>query len=355
MSHLEQINYLLKLFNKQRLVWCDVNIDTLTMNEASQLLFDKAIKDFNSFKSNLKQYSIINIKQQILKFPNIIVPQIIIEFTMPKNSYLNAYPLTLEVSYKYPTLLMTESNDVQINEMKQDFINKQIILRPRMKCLLYHFNMVNCGSFDKTLFNTDHKNKYNLHFNSVENVFKSIYWILNNPIIPINEMYSIEFIENIWKEHYLSHKNDNCSCNILYSFPCNWTQYTLCKDIKQKNQYTHEIYNHLRQKEINKIISYQKIINVAMNRYEPLHKQLFTKPWNWNQILDEDFLKLFNNAKTNIIARKTFVETFFTHELKERVYSFKLFTDKFCDILYNELNNYEKYKDLPKQRPNSMN
>jgi len=84
--------------------------------------------------------------------------------------------------------------------------------------------------------------------------------------------------------------------------------------------------------------------------YKPLHQILFPKfdggKWKeeWFDARFYDAIKSSNSKE--LLSLMT--------EITPRVYSFPLFSTRFCDLLIEETKNYEK-SGMPKSRPNSMN
>ena len=313
--------------------WDDIE----SYNHASKKLFEAVQEDLENFQT--EEYKIIKITKSKLEFRNVICPQIIITFWSDCSNY-NVYPLRLEITYQYRTSLMIDKNK-EINWQNDEKNSNEIRLRPRIKGIIYHFNFSDEG----LLSGYQHAN--NLQFDSLKNVFISIKNIISNPAIPIDQMYPLNKIENAWENH----QDDSCPCQFYEAMPVSWNIYNNSK-YKLKQKLVKQLRDNLRKQHIDQYIYQQNKINNTIQRYKPIFPWLWSDDWNYSDILNADFLKIFNDKEN---GKKLFLQEFIKPEIENRVYSFPFFTEKFCDQLVEELDNYEKTDYLPKERPNSMN
>eukprot|EP01130_Rhizamoeba_saxonica_P005965 TRINITY_DN2364_c0_g1_i1.p1 TRINITY_DN2364_c0_g1~~TRINITY_DN2364_c0_g1_i1.p1 ORF type:complete len:432 (-),score=97.19 TRINITY_DN2364_c0_g1_i1:48-1343(-) len=99
----------------------------------------------------------------------------------------------------------------------------------------------------------------------------------------------------------------------------------------------------LQQSALNDLMRDRKIS--SMN-YEPLHPELFEENLK-EEWIDPLFLDWIKTRDENLLENILTVEA-------DHVFSFQLFSEEYCLMLIEELENYEK-TDLPKKRPNTMN
>eukprot|EP01084_Bolivina_argentea_P313739 543356_1 len=318
--------------DEQKYAW---NVDTY--NEASKKLFKAAQEDLEDF--TIDDQPIIHVKHSILKFPNVTCPQIILTFYAESQVY-DKYPLKLEITYQYKSVLMV-SKDKNIEFLTEP--NNEIRLRPRIKGIIRHFNFSDEG----LLSGYQHGLNVLKKFDSLKNVFLAVQDIISNPIIPITTMYPIKKLENAWKNH----QDDSCPCAFYNAMPCSWNIYSN-STYTLREKYVSELRNSLKQQHLQDYYTQQNKLNSNIKKYKPIFPYLWSDHWNYKRILDVQLLKIFHDKQN---GKKIFVEKFVKTEIKNRVFSFPFFNSTFCDELVKELRNFENTPYLSKDRPNSMN
>ena len=298
-------------------------------SDASKRLFTAVQEDLAAFKHNTD-----DIQFSTIDFPNVTCPRIVITLRSKSKPY-DIHPFKLEVVYQYRTDLMLSSEEMDFS----DESNSEMRLRPRIKELISHPNFSETGLLQGV------DSKYEM--GSLSDVYNSILDLLATPNTSHLTTHGTNALVSAWKKHH----DDSCPCPFYYAMPCSWEQFN-ASDNESKKELLDDLKANLVQQQVDQYHTLQQRLNLPLIHYEPKNPKWFNGQWDFNEILHSEFLQIFNDSEN---GKRLFLEQFITPEFEERVYSFPLFTDSFCDLLSEELGHYENTENVPKDRPNSMN
>ncbi|XP_071944747.1 2-oxoglutarate and iron-dependent oxygenase domain-containing protein 2-like [Antedon mediterranea] len=95
---------------------------------------------------------------------------------------------------------------------------------------------------------------------------------------------------------------------------------------------------------------YLKRKETILKYYTPLNQEIYKLQISF---LSLKFLKLVEHSKQKNASMQSLIKLMST-EKGERIYSFPIFTEEFCNSFKEEIEHFEN-TDLPKGRPNTMN
>lgn len=189
--------------------------------------------------------------------------------------------------------------------------------------------------------------------------------------VPVFEtVYTPQHVYQLWSDH-----DPECPCAL---FPISYNQLKSLQ-LDQQSKYVQHTLNILKQRDKQKIIAIKNYVrdrSIILTQYKPIHSQLFEATQWKEEWLSPSFVQMLNFIKTrqdtsNPYSNSPASSSSFSSSSSSassfnfgdipglfqefpNVYSFEMFSNYFCDILMEEIQNFEK-SDFPKQRPNSMN